>query len=107
MEIGAIVFWVLIVYFLSFLGLLLYVLNRPNEPARDELFGGPLEPRRKESETAPTPRLTHQVNYNRAVDTKSMVNCEYCGESIRPIAIRCPHCHEDRSEYVDKMFKNV
>lgn len=96
--------WACVVFFFTIPGIIIYLFLRPNDPAHNEFLDGPKESSNTKTIQIPEQRLTQQVNYNRAVDTKNMVNCEYCGQSIHPIAIRCPHCHEDRSEYVDQAF---
>ena len=99
--------WGCAVFLFTLPALVIYLLLRSNTPTREVSIGSPVVPYRNDPAPPPAPRLTQQVNYDRAVNTKNMVNCEYCGASIRPIAIRCPHCHEDRSEFVDQAFKRL
>lgn len=54
-----------------------------------------------------SPGIETQKLSKHNINTQNQIPCENCGKPIRPIVLRCPHCKNDRTEYVDQAFKRL
>lgn len=95
---GAFLFWPAVI--------LWWILRPKRTDELPVISSSGVEQWRSQTTTTSTPRPAKKANWEKVVNTGNMINCEFCGQPIRPIVVRCPHCHEDRAEYVDQAFKN-